>query len=170
MLSKFTRFFSALCFFLAVLSLVSAASVAVAAPDQAVEKRQGSEVVSILEQLLGTLNTVKPQLVAIQQAGNATTANVSPLVKEITGALSTTAGKLGNLLNPFAGLRRRQVDISGIISEITSVIEDIVTVLKSLLTVQNIDTLVTLINDGFEIATNVLKFVAAILGLVTAAT
>ena len=60
-------------------------------------------------------------LAAIQQSGNATEANVTPLVHDVTGALSTAAGKLTDMLNPFAGLKRRQLDISSIISEITSV-------------------------------------------------
>ncbi|KIK62807.1 hypothetical protein GYMLUDRAFT_242447 [Collybiopsis luxurians FD-317 M1] len=93
----FARFF-ALSFLFATLSLVSSASIA--AP---VQKRQGAEVVSILETLLGTLNTVEPQLAAIQQAGNASDANVTPLVNEVTGALQTAAGHLANLLNPFSG-------------------------------------------------------------------
>ncbi|KAF5357549.1 hypothetical protein D9757_012360 [Collybiopsis confluens] len=156
----FNRFFSALCLFFAILSLVSAASVV--APDQAVEKRQSSEINSILNELLGTLNTVKPQLAAIQQAGNATEANVTPLVHEITGALSTAVGKLTNMLNPFAGLKRRQVDVSAILGIISAVIQEIITILKTFVTVQNIETLLTLVNDGFMIATTILKFVAAL--------
>ncbi|KIK52947.1 hypothetical protein GYMLUDRAFT_945151 [Collybiopsis luxurians FD-317 M1] len=161
----FARFF-ALSFLFAALSLVSSASIA--APVETVQKRQGAEVESILGQLLNTLNTVKPQLTAMQQAGNATEANVTPLVYQVTGALQTTATQLSNLLNPFSGLKRRQIDISGIVNEIGSVIGDIISVLESLVTVQNIETLITLVSDGFGLATNILKFVSAIVGLVGA--
>ena len=131
----FARLF-ALSFLFTNLGLVSSASIK--APVQTVQKRQETEVVSILQTLLGTLNTVEPQLgrfletcaqilidtflAAIQQAGNATEANVTPLVNQVTGALQSTAGQLANLLNPFSGLKRRQSDdLTDIINEISSV-------------------------------------------------
>ncbi|KIK65109.1 hypothetical protein GYMLUDRAFT_240426 [Collybiopsis luxurians FD-317 M1] len=157
----FARFF-ALSFLFATLGLVSAASVA--AP---VQKRQGAQIVSILDTLLDTLNTVEPQLAAIQQAGNATDANVTPLVNEVAGALQAAAGEITSLLNPFNGLKRRQFasEIDTLLGEITSVAGVIVSILQTFVTVQNIETLITLVSDGLELATNAIKLAAAICSL-----
>ncbi|KAG7100251.1 hypothetical protein E1B28_002023 [Marasmius oreades] len=159
------RFFALL---FATLGLVSAASIA--AP---VEKRDpGSEFVAILQGLLGNLKTVQPQLVTLQQTGNATEAQVTPLVNEVTGALGTAGSQLMDLLNPFHGLgfKRRQapVDVQGIINEIVAVIEAIVSILQSLITVQNIETLIMLVNQGLQLATTIIGFVGAILKLILA--
>ncbi|KIK52948.1 hypothetical protein GYMLUDRAFT_250778 [Collybiopsis luxurians FD-317 M1] len=163
----FTRFF-ALSFLFTTFGLVFSASIA--APVQTVQKRQEAEVVSILQTLLGTLNTVEPQLAAIQQAGNATDANVTPLVNQVTGALQSTAGQLANILNPFSGLKRRQSDdLTDIINEISSVIGEIISILQTFVTVQNIETLITFISDAFGAATSILNFVKAILGLIPGA-
>ncbi|KAF9259181.1 hypothetical protein L218DRAFT_1060011 [Marasmius fiardii PR-910] len=157
----FARFF-ALSF---LLGLVSAASIAVP-----VEKRFGTpaDAAAILKGLLGNLKATVPQFVAIQQAGNATEANVTPLVSKVVGDLQTAGVRLTALANPFYGLKRRQSagDITAIINEIGSVIQTIVSVLQTLVTVQNIETLIGLVNQAFGLATTILKFVSAIIGLI----
>lgn len=65
-------------------------------------------------------------LVALQQAGNATDDNVTPLVNDLTGALGSAGTQLLNLANPLFGLRdtidRRQTDsLTSLWDEIVSV-------------------------------------------------
>ncbi|KAF9265086.1 hypothetical protein L218DRAFT_998068 [Marasmius fiardii PR-910] len=155
----FARFF-ALSFL-----LVSVASIAVP-----VEKRFGTpaDAAAILQRLLSNLKATVPQFVAIQQAGNATEANVTPLVNKVVGDLQTAGGQLTALANPFYGLKRRQSagDITAIMNEIGSVIQTIVSVLQTLVTVQNIETLIGLVTQGFQLATTILGFVSAIIGLI----
>ncbi|KIK58218.1 hypothetical protein GYMLUDRAFT_202684 [Collybiopsis luxurians FD-317 M1] len=119
----FARFF-ALFFLFASFGFV--ASVPSAAT---VQKRQDTaDIETVLNTLKSSTDTILPQITAIGQAGNASDANVTPLINDLTAALDTASSSLTSLQTSSRKARRQSDDdianlVAGIITDIANALD-----------------------------------------------
>ncbi|KAF5387506.1 hypothetical protein D9757_006533 [Collybiopsis confluens] len=115
----FTRFF-AVFFLFASFGIVSSASV---------QKRQDTaDIETVLNTLKGSTDTILPQITSTGQAGNASDANVTPLINDLTTALNTASSSLTALQTSSRKSRRQSDDdianlVAGIVTDITNALD-----------------------------------------------
>ncbi|THU93787.1 hypothetical protein K435DRAFT_725075, partial [Dendrothele bispora CBS 962.96] len=89
-----------------------------------VKRQTNADVDSVLTSLQSQLGTILPQIDALSASGNATDANVTPLIGQLNDALNGASDNLNNI--PASGLRKRQSDqntanqVAGIVTDITN--------------------------------------------------
>ncbi|KAF7296341.1 hypothetical protein HMN09_01104200 [Mycena chlorophos] len=120
-------------FLLASTSLVAASPAPVAQPEPvavaAVEKRQStSSIEGVLTTLQSSLSAPLGDIMSLSKGGNATDANLAPLIENVVDALNTASSSMSGL----SSSRKRQSD-SDIASLVAGIVTDITDALSGLL-------------------------------------
>ncbi|KAF9040500.1 hypothetical protein BDP27DRAFT_1347419 [Rhodocollybia butyracea] len=172
------KFFQARSFALFFLASTSLGASVPQASGNSVDNGQDSAV-DIFSTLKSSTDTILPQIAILVQSGDASEANLEPLMNELTTALKTASSSLAPLV-PSSEIARRQLSLSGIISTIfTDLADGLATILgisgvpgvTSLITnaataLGDIITLVQLLAPdavaGIQLATAILNLIAKI--------
>ncbi|THU85733.1 hypothetical protein K435DRAFT_763928 [Dendrothele bispora CBS 962.96] len=87
-----------------------------------VKRQTNADVDGVLANLQSQLGTILPQIDALSASGNATDAEVTPLIGQLNDALNGASDNLGNI--PALGLRKRQSD-QDTANQVASIVTDI---------------------------------------------
>ncbi|KAF9064483.1 hypothetical protein BDP27DRAFT_1367148 [Rhodocollybia butyracea] len=168
----FFRFFAL--FFLFTSFGASIAASVPSATSIEISKRQDSSALDIFNTLQSSTDTILPQIAALAQAGNATEANVTPLVSNLRTAIQAATSSLSSSApSSDDDAANLAVEIyTDIVSTISTLPGTIITDLAAL--IGDIDGgltgVITVVQDGnsdlvliLQIATSAINFVASLI-------
>ncbi|KAF9067528.1 hypothetical protein BDP27DRAFT_1403800 [Rhodocollybia butyracea] len=172
------KFFQACSFALFFLASTSFGASVPQASGSSVDNGQDSAV-DIFSTLKSSTDTILPQIATLVQSGNASEANLEPLMNELTTALKTASSSLAPLV-PSSEIARRQLNIAGIVSTIFTDLADGLATILGISGVPGVSTLIanaaTALDDiisivqlllpdavaGLQLATGILNLISKV--------